>query len=141
MSNNQKRSFSFEYDKESKKLFVNIEHGLDVIRGNCDESYYGILFALTEFVSKYKKDPDFFIIGADYFDKQIYLTMLESETIKIVVTDNLTKEEAGELADEFINYYETGFNMTLNNLAASKLIDENSLDERRSKKLLIEKRF
>ena len=67
--------------------------------------------------------------------------MLESETMKIVVTDNLTKEEAGELADEFINYYETGFNMTLNNLAASKLIDENSIDERRSKKLLIEKRF
>lgn len=137
------REFFFEFDKESGKLFINILHSYTAQSHNCDESYYGVLFALNNFVAKHSEDPNFFIVGDAYFDKQIYLAMYEAENLKIVVTDNLTEDEANLLADEFIELYNNGFDLTLKNLISSNFIDssDETLKLKKDNKMVIEKRF
>lgn len=137
------RNFNFEFDELSKKLFVNIEHGFNCKPHNCDESYYAVLFALTNFINKHKSDDNFFTIGDAYFDKQVFLAMYESENLKIVVTSDIDKEKAIELSDEFISLYNSGFDLTLNNLIASGFIDssEEAINKRMENKLVIKRTF
>lgn len=137
------REFFFDFDKESGKLFVNIVHGYSAKPHNCDESYYGILYALNYFVANHSLDQNFFVVGSEYFDKQIYLAMYEAENLKIVVTDKLNEDEANVLSDEFIDLYDDGFNLTLKNLISSNFIDssEEEIKKRQDNKMVIEKRF
>lgn len=139
MSKQVTRSFFFTYEESTGKLLINIEHK-NAERNNCDESYYGLLYAMTSFINAHSNDLEF-TIGAEYLDKQVYLALLEAENLIIVISHSLTKEKASELADEFIGYFESGFNMTVNNLLLSKYIKEEDVEFIRSKKMIIQKQF
>jgi len=100
----------------------------------------------SDFMNKNQQESnsrEFFFEFDKEFDKQIYLAMYEAENLKIVVTDNLTESEANLLADEFIELYNNGFDLTLKNLISSNFIDssDEAIKLKKDNKMVIEKRF